>query len=81
MYYGTTKWIDGGDFDREKGYSTGFNIIFDDSIDTLINSNIPVGIQSFIQWQGYNYLEPLIVNETDSLISQDGEKAFYEIVL
>lgn len=80
VYYGTKKWINGGP-EQKKGYSTGFNILFDDRIDTLININIPVGIKSFVQWQGYDYLKPLVINKTDSLISQDGEKVLYEIVL
>lgn len=78
--YGTDKTIPGvlGGYN---GYVTGFNIIFDKRIDRVFNLNIPVGIKSYINWQGYNYLEPFKLDKVDSLISNQGEKVFYEIVL
>ncbi|HLT32615.1 MAG TPA: hypothetical protein VKZ98_02390 [Aquaticitalea sp.] len=80
VYYGTAKH-EPGKFETLNGYSKGFNILFNQKIDTLVNINIPVGIKSYVTWQGYNDLGPFKINKTDSLISRNGEKIVYEILL
>ncbi len=69
------------DYTVVNGYKFGFNIQFENKIDTLIELSIPVGIPGYLSWEGINYPDRPILSETDTLYSQNGEKLSYEIVL